>query len=1136
MKRILYFYNMYYISTIRHNFNFANSSYMKQVFFFSLLAFGICFSGKTYAQTVTVSVSGTVTSQNSKESLPGVSITLKGSNEGTLTNVDGVYNLSAPNNGVLVFSFVGYESQEVEIANRSNIHVALQEDTKALGEVVVVGYTTQSKLKTTAAVSKLDATELVNTSNSNPVQAVQGKIAGVSIPINSGQPGSGAVNIVIRGGTKNNVYGLGTNGTSADNTEPLVVIDGVFRTIDDINPDNIESLQVMKDAASTAVYGARGANGVIVIKTKGGKFNSKTRVTLNQRFTWENQVSKYNYLNATDYLRLARTTVKNTYDALPKDGLLNNAGFSAGTRLYTAPGQYSRALYYTALYDNIVSVEGQSYVDNLLKNGWMTMDDPINPGTKLLYADNNYQDKVWVTGVTKNTNVGIDGGSESANYNVNLGFNDQKGTYIGTKYKRFDGLGNFGFKIGKSSKLDVMVNYQNVQPNYLTNNTNDLVRSPRITPLIRSFDDNGDPLLHESYSVRNRFHQLKYDDLRVQTERLITKVGLDLDLLPGLRFRPSVSYQIQDYKYQFFRKETPADFRSAAGVRNKSQNTEMSRQLMIDQILQYQFNLGPKNSFSTLVGFNYTQAYRTNTSASSLRANNDYIFTINEPATSVINGVVTSNISTGTSITESKSASYFGQVSYDYDSKYLFSASLRYDGFSNFAPENKYALFPSLSAGWNIHRESFWKFSPTISSLKLRGSWGKAGLNDISIASTYGGYGANNYAQSSGILLGNLANPNLRWESTETLDIALEAGLLNDRISLVVDFYDKQTKDRLAGKPLPSESPFSSITYNNGTLQNKGVEIEIGAQIIKSQNFNWRTNFSFALNQQKILKLPNNGREKNRQGGDVIWDQGAGKLVDAGGIAEGERPYALYVFRTLGIFSTEEEAKSWNATKKDLLASASGQTVGKHAGDYIFDDINNDGVIDSKDQVFLGYRTPNRIGGMQNNFTYKAFSLRFNMDYALGHYISNGALARSLGTGRGYNEGAPAEALGDNIWQKEGDTDKYYARFSFADFDFGQRNYLRFGSLGNNATYGSDVDRMVEKGDFLAFRELTFSYDVPKSIISRIKASSLNLFVSVFNLGYITKYKGFNPEIYSGYDPGGYPRPRQVSIGGTLRF
>jgi hypothetical protein len=461
---------------------------------------------------------------------------------------------------------------------------------------------------------------------------------------------------------------------------------------------------------------------------------------------------------------------------------------------------------------------------------------------------------------------------------------------------------------------------------------------------------------------------------------------------------------------------------------------------------------------------------------------------------------------------------------------------LRYDGFSNFAPENKYAYFPSISAGWNIHKESFWKLSPTISSLKLRGSWGRAGLNDISIASTYGSYGVASYALASGIQRSNIPNPNLRWESTETLDLAVEAGLFDERLNLVINFYDKQTKDRLAGKPLPSESPFSSITYNNGTLQNKGVEIEIGAHVIKAKDFNWRANFAFALNNQKILKLPNNGRLNNRQGGDVVWDAAAGKLVDAGGIAEGERPYALYVFRTLGVFSTDEEAKAWNATKKDLLASASGQTVGKRAGDYIFDDINNDGVIDSKDQVFLGYRTPNIMGGIQNNFTYKAFSLRFNMDYALGHYISNGALARSLGTGRGYNEGAPAEALGDNIWQKSGDVNKYYARFSFADFDFGQRNYLRFGTLGNNATYGSDVDRLVEKGDFLAFRELTLSYDVPKSILNKAKASTLNVFASVFNLGYLTRYKGLNPEIYSGYDPGGYPRPRQISLGATLRF
>lgn len=1116
---------------------------MKLHYLFGLLTcWCMLFTIEVAAQDANITVKGTVKSADTDEGLPGVNITLRGTTTGTTTDVQGNYTLNVPRKGSLVFSSVGFEPQEIAVRDRSIIDIKLGADIKSLGEVVVVGYTTQSKAKTTAAISKLNPEELRNTTNANPVQAIQGKIAGVSVPISSGQPGAGATNIIIRGGTKLNVYGSGNGNSggnvvgSADNSSPLVVVDGVFRSLDDINPDNIESFQVMKDAASTAIYGARGANGVIVIKTKGGKFNTRPNVTINHRTTWETKSRDYKYLGAKEYLSLARTTVKNTFDPLDKNNLLNNGGFSAGTRVYTAKGQYGTNINLTALYDNIVAIEGQDYVNNLLANGWQTMDDPINPGTKLLFADNHYEDLLWNTGITQNHNAAINGGSERANYNVSLGYTDQIGTFVGTNYKRYDALGNFGFKVSEKFKLDAMVNYQNVQPNYVEAYQNDLTRATRITPLIRLFKDDGNPLPGENFTTRNRFHALQYEDTRVSTERLISRLAGDLEILKGLHFKPAIAYTIEDYSYQFFRQQTPASEIQPSTQRQKTQNFNKSRQLMIDQILQYDFSIQNDHNFTLLAGFNFTRNTNNSINIGSQRATNDYIYTINEPATTVINGVVTSNVTSfRTTLGESRSASYFGQFNYDFNSKYLVSAALRYDGFSNFAPQNKYALFPSASVGWNIHREDFWKIAP-VSMLKFRASWGQAGLSDLSITDTYGGYSATNYAVGSGILRANLSNPNLKWELTETTDLALDAGLFNDRLTVTLDFYNKLTKNRLASKPLPSEAPFPSITFNNGTLQNKGVEIELGATIIKKQDFTWKTNFSFALNRTTVLKLPDNGRLNNRQGGDKIYDEASKQEIEAGGIAEGERPFALYGYRTLGVFATEEEAKAWNATKKDNLASPSGITTKKHAGDFIFDDINNDGVIDTKDQVFMGYRNPDKIGGMQNILSYKSLSLKIAVDYALGHIISNGALARSLGQGRAFNEGAPQQALGPDIWQKEGDVGKTYARFSFADADFGQRNYLRSATLGNNNGYASDVDVMIEKGDFLALREVSLSYDVPRNILQKVRLSGVNVFASVFNLGYLTKYQGINPETYTGFDALGYPRPRQLSIGTTIRF
>ncbi|MGN6510397.1 MAG: carboxypeptidase-like regulatory domain-containing protein, partial [Chitinophaga sp.] len=492
-------------------------------------------------------ITGKVTDSTGK-AIEFASVQVKGTTKGAYTAANGSFSIAAPADAVLIVSSMGFVSREVPVNGQSVVNVQLAASNRTLEDVVVVGYMQQSRTKASASISKLDPAELKNTSNPNPVQAMQGKIAGVSLPISSGQPGAGASNIIIRGGTKLNVYGTsqGNSGGAVSSVDRgsniLFVIDGVFRnSMNDVNPDNIESIQVMKDAASTAIYGARGANGVVVIKTRTGKFGSKMNLAINHRVTWETKARDYKYLNATDYLRLARTTVQNTDDRIDKNNLLNNGGFSAGTRVYTAKGQYGKNVNLTALYDNIVAIEGQAYVDNLLANGWMVMDDPINPGTKLLYADNQYQDLIWNTGLTNNTNISVDGGSDKANYNMALGYTDQAGVFIGTRYKRYDALGNFGFKAAENFKIDASINYQHTLPNYVESFTNELTRGTRLTPLIRIMKDDGNPAVGELYSARNRLHTIKYDDARSSTERLVSRVAGDWTIIKGLHFRPAVS-------------------------------------------------------------------------------------------------------------------------------------------------------------------------------------------------------------------------------------------------------------------------------------------------------------------------------------------------------------------------------------------------------------------------------------------------------------------------------------------------------------------------------------------------------------------------------------------------------------------
>ncbi len=1106
----------------------------------------LCFSGFTHlvAQGVTKNVHGIVQDSVSGEPLENVTIDIPESSLRIQTDSSGRFVFTASKKLVtIILSRVGYDPRTIKISTgESSVEIKLNPSATTIEDVVVIGYTQQTLKKNIASVGRVSAPEFENNPNPNPLQALQGKVAGVSVPINAGQPGIGAPNIIIRGGTKPNTYGsgLGTNNGNAvgssDATSPLVVVDGVFRSLTDVNPEDIATMQIMKDAASTAIYGARGANGVIVITTKKGKLNTKMNISVNHRTTWETQARNYHYLNAEQYLKLARTTVATTSDALNKDNLLNKGGFSAGTRIFTEKGQFGRSTYLLGLYDNIVQVEGQTYVDNLLANGWRTMDDPINPGTKLLYADNHYQDLLWNTGLSQMDNVSFSGGTDKADYNFSMGYTNQKGVFVGTKYQRYNALGNFGFQASKNLKFDFMINYQNAIPNYVDNYQNDLIRAIRITPLIRIYKDDGNPALGELYTVRNRFHTLKYDDIRTNTERLVLRVGADQLIAKGLHYRPSVSYLIEDYTETTMRKTTPADEIQPAQKNWKDDYTNSSRQLMIDQILQYNFSLENSHYFSALLGANFTRKTNHSKDMGSQRAANDYIYTIRESPLTTIDGVTYSNVlDFATALGESRSASFFGQFNYDYKSKYLFGASLRRDGFSNFAPEHKYGLFPSVSAGWNIDREGWWK-GKIVNALKVRGSWGAAGLSDLALSDTYGNYGAVGYALSPGILRTKLSNPKLRWESTITSDAAIDASLFASRLNITVEVYNKLTKDRINSKPLPSESPFSSIIFNNGELQNRGIEIALGGSIIRKKSLQWETNISFAYNRTTITKLPDNGRDKNRQSGAIVFDPGVGKDVEVGGLAEGERPYGIWAFKVVGVFATDEEAAEWNKRIKDNLASPEGIKTGKRGGDFIFADLNNDGVIDTKDMSFIGYRTPDIIGGIQNTITYKRVSLRFNGDYALGHLISNGALAGSMGSTRAFNEGAPGEALGDDVWQKQGDVGKKYARFSIGDGDLGQRNYRRSSAAGVGQGYGSDVSVMYEKGDFFAFREVTLAYDLPQHWASKIRSAGINLSFGVYNLGYLTQYKGLNPEVYTGFDPGGYPRPRQFSLGANIRF
>src|SRR5690625_1418880 len=880
----------------------------RYVSFFISLSMMLLLAGAVHAQQQ-ITVTGQVTDENG-DPLPGATIVVEDTDQGTTTDIDGIYEINVAGDAVLVFSYVGYESQQIVVDGRDRIDVELSMAAGALDELVVVGYADMSQRRTTSSISSISATELQNTPSVNPIQALQGRMAGVSVPVLTGQPGAGA-NIVIRGGTTLRPYGDAPGGRdigARDPSDPLVIVDGVFRSMDDVNPNDIESIQVMKDAASTAIYGARGANGVIVVTTKSGRGAGTPNFTFRYGHSIQSPVRKHDYLNAREYLEVARHAAlncDNNTDGCDSSMLFNGPG-SQSVYLYSQPGEYGRSTFYTAYLDNLIEVEGQAYVDDLLARGWQTMDDPVNPGDMIIFRDSEYQDVVWQTALSNDFDFGVSGSTDNIHYNLSLGYADQEGTFIGTGYQRFSALANTGYRVNDKVNLNLNLSYSWNNDEYSDDIVRDMARGIRVPPLTRQYYDDGLPALGESNNPRNRLHQLHYQDFNRNTSQFIVRLSADYQIAENLQFRPSVSLNTVDFKRQDFEAFYPQQPRP----RDKYQQIRENGQIMIDNILQYTNTIGGSHNVMGLIGFNYTNNNLNQVIAQSQRSATDYISTITgDPQTSIINGSLVANMNASSLFQEEISASYFGQFNYDYDEKYLFGASIRYDGFSNFAPENRYALFPSLSIGWNVSNENFWGID-FINHLKIRSSWGEAGLSNLSINDTFGVFGASTYASAAGVTRSNLANPNLRWETTETIDIGMDISLFNDRMTVILDVYNKLTKNRLTSLPLPGETGFGSITDNVGELRNRGFEIELHGNVLRTNDFNWSSSFSFAFNRSMITKLPENDRWRNRINGGEVYDPRTGQTVEVGGWAEGERPGGLWAFQSNGIFATDEEAQA----------------------------------------------------------------------------------------------------------------------------------------------------------------------------------------------------------------------------------
>jgi TonB-linked SusC/RagA family outer membrane protein len=1046
-----------------------------------LLLLGIVHLGFAQAER---QISGKVTDANTGESIPGVNILVIGTNIGTVTDIDGEYSIDVNVGSRLRFTFIGYTSYEALVGNQSTLNVEMKLDSQNLDEVLVIGFGEQSRETLTSSVSKVDNRILENIPFPNAASAMQGTVAGVRVQTTTGQPGA-APRVIVRGGTSIN---------NPNGAEPLYIIDGVIRNnMNDINPDDIETFQVLKDAAATAIYGARGSNGVVIITTKTGKAG-KTSVTYRYNVGMAEQWNQYEMGSARDYIYFNRMGILRLAEKTPSHLFrLNQAnGFGVGNNLTNN----------TAFTPQYLTPENE----HKLNEGWQSMIDPADPTKTIIFDEVDWQSVLFRQAITHNHYVQVSGGSEKARFDMGLGYLSNEGVAINTDFKRFTVRMNGDVEVNNKLSVYGRLNFTNSSNTQVFGENEIFQRALGLAPTAKFSYEDGTLAPGQNRSMGNPVYHLNRSQAFNATNRLTMSVGGVWEILPDLTFEPIGSvYFVQGTNNSFLKSyyNTPTQFVDA---RPASFSNSLFWQKQFDGVFTYNKSLDLHN-FQAKAGFAYFDRQNYSASASGRGAASDLIPTLNASAEPT---------AVSSSHSQQLILGYFGRVTYDFDRKYLFSLSARYDGASNLGSNNYWGFFPGISVGWNLHRESFWTNVPSsISSLKLRASYGVNGnignLTDFHAQGLYS-VGAR-YNDLAAIQNNRMANQDLRWERSKTLNFGADMGLFKNKINLTLDYYIRDTDDLLTNLELPQSTGFSSILTNLGSLKNEGVELELGATIIQKKDFSWNTSVVVAYNINTVMKLPENDNENNRIGGVFVYDPALGQYVWKGGLQEGGRLGDMFAYQYQGVYATDEEALGGPL---DLLVP--GTNKSKFGGDVRWADLDKNDTIDSRDRVYAGNIFPRWTGGFHNTFNYKRFTLTVRTDFALGHTIYHETRARFNGQFQG-DIGILQETT--RSWQNQGDQTPF-PRYMWAD-QLAQNNSFRGSTFFH------------ERGDYLAIRELTLAYNIPQSVLRPLKIPAVRVNFTGSNLYYFTKYTGLNPE-EGGTDAGRYPIPRSFFLGVNVNF
>lgn len=1008
-----------------------------------------------------INIQGVVTDASTNEPLPGANIQVKGTNTGTSTDINGRFTLSANAGDVLVVSYIGYSQQEITVGTENVLNIALVPDVRSLEEVVVVGYGTQRRTEVTGAITSVTSDELTSLPTGTLDQALQGRAAGLTV-INNGAPGN-APTLRVRG--------IGT----VNNNEPLYVVDGVVAaSISNLNPNDIESIQILKDASTAAIYGSLGSNGVIMVTTKKG-VAGKPVVSFEAYGGTQWSKKRFDLMNTEQYIQYA-------------------TGGAFATPLVMTDPQYQSRL------------EGET----------------------------DWQEEIFRNAPMQNYNLSVSGGGENSSFRLSAGYLNQDGIIIHTGYERYNLRANSDFTLGRlklGENLGVSLSHQNPLPD--AGGRSILEHTIKIAPYLPVYNPNnrggfqGPTSQVDGQDAENPVRILELNSYDLNTTDVLANLYGELEILKGLTFKSVAGLQdIRVDDNQFFPSfnDDNLGFSTHASASSTTRkNRATYRSLIFTNSLTYKTTFAEKHNLELLALTEYSSIKRTLTNASSTNSISDEIEELGN-----------SNSNIGTTSTEYGRIGYLGRLNYNYDQKYLFALSLRTDASSRFGPNNKWGTFPSVAVGWNIAKESFLENITAVSTLKLRGSWGKAGNDKIgdytysNTLTTNMWYVINNQAVQGTTPFG-FANPDLKWEETTMTNIGLDVGLLDNQFTLSAEYFINKSDDLLMSVPLPeSIGVFSGVKSENAaSIETRGFELQLGFNDFEGL-FHWSANLNLGTFKNEVLDL------------------GVGSVLSGFNFENetitrstvGEPAFYFYGYEFDGIFQSEDEALSY-------MGGSQAETFGSTAGDFRIKDLHGppnpdgtfsgpDGKIDASDRTNLGNPFPKLTLGLDLSATFKGFDFNVFISGVYGNKIYNTNIYDLEGMPRLFN--ASPKVL--DRWTPTNPSN----------------TVPRAGVVSANVSQSS---RYVEDGSFTRLRNITLGYTVPTSLF-RNRITSVRIYVSAQNLVTITDYSGLDPEVgtnttvqatlndigtprlsgniptnnvANGIDLGNYPLPKSV-IGG----